>query len=170
MGTGALLISTAAMVLAAIPFHPPIAHLPIGLAFLLPVFTLSIAFSITRTWLPRAAWLLVVMVSALATGTALFAKETGEDEERRLNDPSLQAAIHEHEDAAEWLVISSVALTLLAIGVSFVKNAKAFSAASFAVGVLMFWPMSTAMVTGHHGGVLVFNHGAGQMKAGLPSP
>ncbi len=153
------------MILADLPLHPGLAHLPIGLSFVLPLMTLSVAFAIARTWLPRGAWLLVVMLAGLMTGTGLVTKETGEQEEHRLNNPALEQAIHQHEEAAEWFIISAVAITLLAVATTFVKNPRAFNVLAFAVGVLAFWPMSVALMTGHHGGSLVFEHGAGQVKA-----
>ena len=148
----------------ALPVHPALVHLPIGMSFLLPLLALSIAFAITRTWLPRGAWLLVVMVSAIITGAAFFTRQTGEQEEHRLNDPSLQRGIHEHEESANWFIASTVLTSLLAVAVAFIKSVRAFSVASFLVAVFTFFPLSIALRTGYLGGRLVFEQAAGQVK------
>ncbi len=58
------------------PLHPAIVHLPLGLAFLAPLLFLAVAVAVAREWIPKRAWLAVVVLQALLFGLVILAKES----------------------------------------------------------------------------------------------
>lgn len=148
-----------------LPLHPGIVHLPLGLAFLLPLLGLGLAFAIARAWLPRRAWAVQVFVAALTAATAVFSQRTGEDEERRVAAQLDRQAIHQHEEAAERFVAVAVGYAVLAAALLFLQLEVAFRAASFAAGALAFLVLGTGTWAGRRGGELIWQHGAANTKA-----
>ncbi len=153
-----------------LPLHPAIVHLPIGLAFLLPLLGLGVAFAIARAWLPRTSWMIVVFVASLAASTAVFAQRTGEEEERRLERVLQKDAVHAHEEAAERFVIAAVALALACAALMFLRHELGFRAGSFALGLLGFGVLGTGLWAGRKGAELVWIHGAANAPKAASTP
>ena len=142
-----------------LPLHPGLVHLPIGIAFATPLVALAISFAIIRSWLPRGAWVLVVGLAALQLGTAMVARQSGEEEEERVEKSVPKEAIHEHELAANFFVGSTGLMGLLAAAALLLRKEKPFRAATMALALLFFWPLTVGLRTGHLGGKLVYVHG-----------
>jgi uncharacterized membrane protein len=148
-----------------LPLHPALVHLPIGIAFLLPLLALGIATGMWRQWLPKSAWLIVCLTSGLGVATGFSAANQGEVEERRVESFVSKAAIHEHEDAADTFVWSLVAMTVVASAAFFaLKSQRVFQVASLVLAVMYFVPLAAALNAGRLGGKLVFELGAGNKK------
>jgi len=142
-----------------LPLHPGLVHLPIGLAFALPLLALAVSFGIIRAWFPRNTWVLIVALAALQVGTALVAREAGEKEAHRIGKAMPKGAIHEHVLAANFFTGWSVALLVLAAGALALRKEKPFRAATMTAAVLFFFPLATGLRTGYLGGKLVFLDG-----------
>lgn len=139
------------------PLHPAVVHFPIVLALLLPLLAVAAVVAIRRGVPPRA-WALVVVFGGLLTLSSWAAVETGEDQEDAVEAVVSGSVIHEHEEAAEALLVGSgILLLLLMAGVAPGRiggTARALSIpGALAVVVLAFQ-------VGHSGGELVYEHGA----------
>jgi uncharacterized membrane protein len=141
-----------------IPLHPLVVHFPVVLSVLLPISALVALWAIRRGTTPRSAWALPVAIAAALTLSAYAAIETGEREEDRVEQVVGDAAIHDHEEAAErFLVVSGVVLVVSGVGLvrRTVGEAARLLGAAGAVGLL-----ALGVQVGHGGGALVYRHGA----------
>ena len=141
------------------PLHPIVAHVPTGLAMVLPLVALGVGIAWWRGWLPARTWAVVVLLHALMTIGGVAAQVTGEAEERNIGGGVAAEAIERHEEAAKVLVFSAVGvLVLMVLPLVLVRDshrrwaAGAAIAGSVAVAAL-------ALEAGHRGGVLVYEHG-----------
>jgi uncharacterized membrane protein len=142
--------------------HPAIVHLPLGLAFVIPVLAAGFAWALwTGRVRPRGAWVAVIGLQAVLLGGGLVAMNSGEREEERVERVVPDVAIERHEEYAEQFVWA-VGLTLVAAVLvpAFRKPALVHSmAAATVVGSLVV--VAAAIRVGHAGGQLVYAHNAG---------
>lgn len=143
-----------------LPLHAGLVHLPLGLAFLLPLLALGVLFAMSRAWLPRSAWVGVVLISALTLGVAVSAKRAGEQEADRLAAALPAAALDAHDRAADLFIVSLAVLTALAGGVLFVRRELPFRLGAAVVSVAYFAALGLGFRTGRLGGELVYVHRA----------
>jgi len=152
------------------PLHPAVVHFPIAIAVLLPFALAFAAGAIAMGALDRRAWVGVVLLHAVGAGTAWFAEETGHDQEERVEralGERLEEPIHEHEEAAEWIVIGfGVTLVLTAAGL-LQGRAGSLARAVAVVGALAVAGMSVRV--GESGGALVYEHGVGEAYVKRPA-
>ncbi len=154
----------------ALPLHAGLVHLPIGLAFLLPLLALGVGFAIWRTWLPRAAWVLVVLVAALTLATGVAARQTGEEDEDRVEKVVPHAALEAHEEAASAFLGVLGAFTGLAAAVLFLRKDTPFRLGLGALSLLAFGVLGAALYTGRLGGEIVYQHRACTVGGTLAAP
>jgi uncharacterized membrane protein len=142
--------------------HPAIVHLPLGLAFVIPVLAAGFAWALwTGRVRPRGAWVAVIGLQAVLLGGGLVAMNSGEREEERVERVVPDVAVERHEEYAEQFVWA-VGLTLVAavLVLAFRKPALVHSmAAATVVGSLVV--VAAAIRVGHAGGQLVYAHNAG---------
>jgi uncharacterized membrane protein len=152
--------------MTSLPLHPAIVHLPLGLAFVIPAFAAGFAWALWRGRVrPRGAWVAIIALQAVLLGGGLFAMNTGEREEERVERIVPDAAIERHEEYAEQFVWA-VGLTLVAavLVVAFRKPALVHTMAALTVvGSLVV--VAAAIRVGHAGGQLVYAHNAGAAYA-----
>ncbi len=144
--------------LLPVPLHPALVHLPIAFAVLLPLFAIGGLIAIQRGAAPRAAWGITVLMAAALVASGLVAKETGEDEEERVERVVPEAALKAHEEAADRFVViglSVFALSLLGLRRDAIGNAGRMVTTLGTVAVL-----AAGYSVGHAGGQLVYQHGA----------
>jgi hypothetical protein len=156
--------------MATVPLHPALVHVPLGLAFVLPLVAAGLAVALWRGVLPRRSWLVFVLLQALLVGGAGAALWSGEAEEDRVERVVGDAALHRHEEAAESFLWGA-ALVLGAGAAVLVGPARA--AAAFAVVAFAGTLAVTALAirTGKAGGDLVYVHGAaGAYARGAAAP
>lgn len=140
------------------PLHPAVVHFPIVLVVLLPLVALGALWAIRRGAPARWAWAVPVAVAAALTVSAWVAVETGEAEEERVERVVSEAALHEHEEAAErFLVLSGVLVLLTATGLAGGTLGRAGRLLS-TVGALGL--IAAGVQVGAAGGELVYRHGA----------
>jgi len=151
------------------PLHPALVHLPIALAMLFPMLGLAGAIGIARGWLPVRSWALVVLLHVILAGSAWVAEEVGHDEEEKIEDVVPKDAIHEHEEAGEFMVL----LGFLTLPVS-AAGLLAGRAGGVARGLAVLASLAlgaAALRTGHLGGELVYRYGGAEVyREKTPAP
>lgn len=146
------------------PLHPALVHLPLGLAFLMPLLALGLALAMHKGWLPPRAWIVAVALQAIVVGGAIAAVRTGEQEQERVEKVVAEATIEEHAERGEVFAwAAGVALVMSGVVVALRSRAKVMAA--FVVTGAMVVVAGLAVRVGHAGGQLVFVHGAGAAYA-----
>lgn len=141
--------------LGDLPIHPMVVHFPIAL--LIVGFLVELAGRLLRRpWLGHAALLLLIL-GALG---AVAAARTGEAaEETVLETPAIEEVLEEHEEGGKqtmWLFLGLAALRSV---LAWLKRDTAVVGWIF----LVLWAGGLVLLyeTAHHGGELVYKHGAG---------
>lgn len=140
------------------PLHPAVVHFPIVLALLLPIIAVWALVALRRSERSWALWMPVVVAGALLFGSSLLAKETGEDQEERVEHVVAESVIHEHEEWAERMVVASgVVFVLLLAGLIPGKIGNVGRWVSLVAAVVA---MGVVTQVGGTGGELAYKHGA----------
>jgi uncharacterized membrane protein len=151
-----------------VPLHPALVHVPLGLAFVLPVVAAGIAFALWKGLLPRRSWLVLVALQAVLVAGAAVALKTGEQEEDRVERVVGEAVIHAHEEAAE-VFLWVAAVVLAASAAVLVLPASLATPGAFAVLAGTLVVTALAVRTGKAGGELVYRHGAASAYGPAPT-
>jgi uncharacterized membrane protein len=141
-------------------FHPKVVHLPIALAFLMPLFAGGVALAYLRGWLQWRTWVLVLLLQGSMLGSGLLAMKTGEAEEDRVEQVVAEQLIERHAEAAERFTwASALMLALMALPLILregdLRNALIIFSCVGTVAVL-----ALAYRVGDAGGKLVYKYGA----------
>lgn len=141
------------------PLHPAVVHFPMVLVFLVPIAAVLAVWAIRRGADPRRIWAIPLTLAAALALSAFVALRTGEAEEDRVEAVVPEAAIHEHEEAAErFLVLSGV--LLLVAGAGLVRGDLG-RAARLVTIVGSLGLIVAGVQVGAEGGELVYEHNAG---------
>lgn len=165
------------------PLHPAVVHVPLGLAMVSPVLFFLLWFMIRKEWLPARAWVLAVVIQALLVGSALYAKELGEEDKEKVektlsenqdrhhehhagpvmkdkheHSDQEHSEVEHHEHIAERFIKVEVALLILVLSglltrFSFSNQVRFFTVLA-SLAALYF-----AYETGHSGGEMVYVKG-----------
>ena len=141
-------------------FHPKLVHLPLGLAMVMPLIAAFLALGWWRGWFSLRLWGLAVGLQVLLVGSTYLAMEAGEDEEDRVEEVVSHDLIHEHEEAAEGFMTSTIVVLVLmgaALALSKKKAGLPLAAVSVAGSLVS---VGLAFRAGELGGELVYRHGA----------
>jgi uncharacterized membrane protein len=152
------------------PLHPAIVHLPLVLAFLIPILAVVVAFlSKSRKW-PASTWILVMVLQLGLTVSGYIALETGETDEVAVGKVVAKEYINEHEEAAEIFVGLTVLATVFSIAVYFLKQEVQFPL-QMIVALIGVFAAYQAFRTGQMGGEIAYYHGgaAAHLKDHLPA-
>lgn len=145
--------------MSGIPLHPGIVHVPVGIAFVLPVIAVGVVVALARAEAPRWPFGVVVALLTFMTIGGFAAMQTGEDEEERVERVVDESLIHEHEEAAELFVY--VAFTTLVISVGGLSLPDRWArVARITTAVASIALTGLAFRAGEKGGELVYRHGA----------
>lgn len=148
------------------PLHPALVHVPLGLALVLPLIAL---FAVQQLFGgQRAASLLVLGLSALLFVGALAGRQTGEEDEERVEKIVPEAVIEEHEEAANVFTVGAGVVLAASLVTVLLGARKAAKGMSIAVAVLSVVVAGIGINTGHKGGLIVYEHGGARafMKTG----
>jgi uncharacterized membrane protein len=157
-----------------VPLHPALVHVPLGLAFVLPLVMAGLAYALWRGLVPRRAWLVVVALQAILVLSGAAALRAGERDEKRIENIVGERAIDAHEHAAEaFLWGAGVALVLSAATLAVPRRTAAAIAATGAAAMLVVAYLGYR--TGKAGGELVYARGgaiaySGSAHAGSFAP
>jgi uncharacterized membrane protein len=150
------------------PLHPAVVHFPIVFSVLLPLAAIGALWFIRKGSAPLRAWAFPMALAVGLTGSAWVALQTGEAEEERVEAFVAEAAIHEHEEAAERFLLVAGVVTLVAgaglLSGMFGSAARLVATAGTAVVLL------AGVQVGHAGGELVYEHGAAQAYVSGAAP
>jgi uncharacterized membrane protein len=144
----------------ALPLHPAIVHLPLGLAILMPLFAAGVAWALWTGRVGHRGWMVVVALQALLLGAALVAIKTGGAEEDRVERVVQESVLHRHEELAEQFAWAAGATLGLAALVLVLRRPVAERATSVAVVAATLVVAGLGLRVGHAGGELVYVHGA----------
>lgn len=144
----------------ALPWHPAVVHLPIGLGLVAPIAALLVALAVRRGVLARRTWVLVVALQALAFAGGLVSMRTGEAEEDRVEEVVAEHLIEEHEERAELFVWLAGAATAAGIGAWLLPEGALATVATAGAVLLGGAAAGAVLSAGHLGGELVYKHGA----------
>ena len=151
--------------MTSLPLHPALVHLPLALAFIIPVLAIGLAWALWKERIRPLTWTAVVALQAVLLAAGLVAMNTGEREEDRVERIVPHAAIKQHEEFAEQFVwATGVTFVLAGLVLAPVKRAvvRSFTAATVAGSLLV---AAAAVRVGHAGGELVYAHNAGAAYA-----
>jgi uncharacterized membrane protein len=141
------------------PLHPIIVHFPIAITFILPFIIVVFAFMIRSNKMAPKSWLIVTVLQLFVVVTGYVALETGENEEDVVEKIVSKKLIHEHEEAAEIFVGSTVLALVLSVAAFFIRKEISFPL-KLAIAGLTIISSYLAYRTGELGGGLVYKHGA----------
>jgi len=151
--------------MGSLPLHPAIVHLPLGLAFLMPLLAAGFAWALWTGRVRRRAWLAVVALQALLVGGVLVAINTGQAEEERVEDVVGSRTLHEHEEYAEQFAWAAGLTFALAAAVLVIGRSEVARAVAAAVVVATIAVAGLGVRVGHAGGELVYVNGAASAYA-----
>lgn len=141
------------------PLHAAVVHFPVVLALLLPVFAVGALIAIRRGTRVRTAWGLTTAIAATLLAASWASLETGESEERKVEEIVGEAPIERHEEAAQrfFTIVGGV----LVVSLAGLAAGRVGSAARMAAAVGSLAAVAAAVSVGHSGGSLVYVHNAG---------
>lgn len=142
-----------------VPVHPLIVHFPIVLTFILPILIVVFAYMIKINKATPKSWLIIIGLQLAVVVTGYISLETGETEEHTVEKVVSKKIIHEHEEAAEIFVGSTVLALVLSIGAFFIRKEIGFPV-KLGIAALTLVSCYLAYQTGLLGGELVYKHGA----------
>jgi hypothetical protein len=145
------------------PLHPAVVHLPVALAVILPLFAIGAIWFIRRGSRPRAAWGVTIAMAAALVASAWVSLQTGEQQEERVEDVVGEAAIHQHEEAAEVFIAVSAGVLVIALGGLVPGRLGQVSRWVTAAGTIAV--LGAGWNVGHSGGMLVYRDGAASAYA-----
>lgn len=141
------------------PLHPAIVHLPVALMMLVPFFAVGAMIVIARGGRAVRAWGVTTALLAALSVSAFVSKETGEDEEEKVESVVPDQALETHEDAADTFFILSLGVLGVA-GVGLLSGAVG-NVARYAASVGTLGLVVAGYNVGHSGGELVYRYNAG---------
>lgn len=146
--------------MTAIPLHPALVHLPLGLAFVLPALAVGFTWALWSGRIRPRAWAAIIVLHGILLGAGLVALKTGQNEGERVDSVVPAAAIETHEEYAEqflWVVGISLAIASVVL---VVRRPTAIQALSAVTVLGTFLIAGAALRVGHAGGKLVYVHNA----------
>lgn len=153
-----------------LPLHPALVHLPLGLAFVMPLVAVILAWALWTGRVPRRTWALVVALQTILLAGGLLALRTGEAQEDRVEGIVGEAALARHESAAQQFVWASAVTMALAAAALLLKEGGPMRSALVLTTLASVVVSGLALRAGHAGGRLVYVHGAASAYSGANSP
>ena len=148
------------------PLHPAVVHLPLALAFLLPLAALGAAWALWTGRIRARAWFAVVALQALLIAGGLVARQTGSTDEDRVEAVVQESAIERHEDLADQFLWIAGATLLVMLVVPLAPGAVVARGAAVAAVLATVVVLGAGYRVGHAGGELVYVHVAASAFTG----
>jgi hypothetical protein len=141
-----------------LPLQPALVHVPLGLAFVVPLVAVGVAVAFRRGRLPRAAFALVAALQLLLAGSSVAALLAGQRDERRVERIVGRHPVHEHLERAEAFVWAACGVAALGVALVLVP-VRALGVFTTLTVAGTFGVAALAFVTGVAGGQIVYRHG-----------
>lgn len=125
----------------------------------MPILVIVFAIFIKLNKMQPQTWLIIIGLQLAVVATGYIALESGEAEEDKVEKIVGKKIIHEHEEAAEVFVGSTVIALVLSIAVFFIRKDIGFFI-KLGIAGLGIISCYLAYRTGHIGGEIVYGHGA----------
>jgi len=151
-----------------VPYHPLVVHFPIALSVILPPLIVAFAYLIKTNRMNPVSWLIIISLQIMTVATSYMAMETGESEEETVERVVSKKLIHEHEEAAEIFVGSTVIVLVLSIAVFFIRKDLGFII-KMIIALISVLSIFLSYRTGKLGGELVYKHGGASAYLEEPS-
>ena len=139
------------------PVHPLFVHLPIALASLMPLVAAGLLLAWHKGWLPRRAFAIAVILQVILVGSGIAARQTGEQDEERVEQVVREAAIEAHEEAADVFMIGSIAALVILLGAGLPGRSR--KVAALVGTVATAGVLALGVRVGHLGGKIVYQEG-----------
>ena len=144
----------------SVPLHPALVHIPLGLAFVLPVLALGFSWALWKGHVRPRAWLAIVLLQALLLGGGLLAMKTGQGDEQKVESIVPEPALEKHEELAEQFLWATAITLLPAALVLLLRRPRAVRAMTGMTVIGTLLVAVAAVRVGHAGGQLVYVHNA----------
>ncbi|MBX7056853.1 MAG: hypothetical protein K1X75_02215 [Leptospirales bacterium] len=147
------------MLCAELPCHPLLVHLPLGLAFLIPVAALAAAFLQIVGHRLLTLWNLLLLLHLLLVASLVLTKWSGEQAAPAVEPLVAQEALERHAfDGGLLLAAASVALLVWLV--AWRKGFARGAVSALLLAASTFPGLALALRTGSSGGALVYVHGS----------
>jgi len=143
-----------------VPLHPMFVHLPIGLSMLMPFVIGGFAVAMSRGLIARKAFVVVLVLQSILVVSGFIALRTGEAEEERVEAVVPHEALEHHEHDAKRFVASAFGVLVLGVLVVIAKRESLARGLALVTAIGALGSAFMALDAGHHGGELVYEHGA----------
>lgn len=143
------------------PLHPALVHLPLGLAFVIPLLAIGFSWALWTGRIRSRTWLLIIVLQAVLVIGGLLAMNTGEREEDRVESAVPKQALKEHESLATQFLWAAGITLGIAVFTLASRRPAAVKILTTATIVGSFVVAGAALRVGHAGGKLVYVYNAG---------
>lgn len=144
-----------------LPLHPAVVHLPLGLAFVMPLAAALLTAAVWSGHGKRLGFVLMAVLQAALVAGALLALQTGEGVEEQAEHVVPESLIESHEGAAQVFTAFAVATLVAMAGlVALAERPAAAKPLSAIVLILALGTAGLAVRAGHRGGEMVYAHNA----------
>ena len=144
--------------MSTLPLHPAIVHLPLGLAFAMPLVAIGLVLAHRLGRVRRHGFGILIGLQLLVVASGAIAMQLGERDAKRVEPIVGDAAVDAHEERAEAFVwaagaVLAVSAALLVVPAGAVGAVGALAAAGTLVVAVL------AARTGEAGGAIVYARG-----------
>lgn len=153
--------------MSTLPLHPAFVHLPLGLAFAVPLLAIGLTLWHLRGRVPRGAFAILLGLQALLVASGVVAMQLGERDEHRVETVVAEKVIETHEERAE-VFLWAAGVVLAASAALLVVPARLALGLSAAVAIATIGVAALGVRTGAAGGEIVYAHGGARAFAPAP--
>jgi uncharacterized membrane protein len=145
--------------MTSLPLHPAVVHVPLGLAVVLPLVALGLAWAVHRGW-PRGVFAVVVALHLVVLGGGLAASRSGQTDEAKVDRVVPVELMDDHKNAADLFNGLALGALLLALGVMAVEGERRTRALAGATVVASLLVAAQGVRVGRLGGEMVYRYNA----------
>lgn len=152
-----------------LPLHPAFVHLPLGLAFAVPLLAMGlVVWRLLRGRVPRGAFAILLGLQTLLVASGVVAMRLGERDERRVEAIVAEKVIEAHEERAE-VFLWAAGVVLAASAALLLVPAQVSLGLSAAVAVATLGVAALGVRAGEAGGEIVYTHGGARAYVAGPA-
>jgi len=149
-----------------LPLHPAVVHVPLGIAFVVPLVAIGVALALWRGRASRRVFAVVVSLQLLVAFGAWAALATGEREEEKVERLVAESLIEDHEEAAETFLAASVIASIIGLAALFARGERVGRWAVAGAIAASLVVAALGLRVGRLGGEMAYVHGAAEAYRG----